>query len=54
MIFRELASHSLVDSVVSGVVYKFDNFMEEMGMEESARNVAVGKKKEQELPVVVE
>lgn len=54
MIFRELASHSLVGGVVSGVVYKSDSFMGEMGMEESAGNVAVGKKGEQELPVEVE
>lgn len=54
MIFRELAGHSLVGCAVSGVVYKFDSFMGEMGMEESAGNVAVGRKREQELPVVVE
>lgn len=52
MIFRELASHSLIGCVASGVLYKSDSFMGEMGMEESAGNVAVGKKREQELPEV--
>lgn len=54
MIFRELASHSLIGCVISGVLYKSDSFMGEMGMEESAGIVAVGKKREQELPVEVE
>lgn len=54
MIFRELASHSLIGCVVSGVVYKFDSLMREMGIEESVGNVAVGRRREQALPVVVE
>lgn len=54
MIFRELASHSLIGCVVSGVVYKFDSLMGEMGIEESVGNVAVGRRREQALPVVVE
>lgn len=54
VVFRELASHSLAGCVVSGVVCKFDSFMGGMGMEEFAGNVAVGKKREQELPLEVE
>lgn len=54
VIFRERVSHGLVGCVVSDVVYKFDSFVGEMGMETSAGNVAVGKKREEELPVEVE